>query len=90
MISYPLLERNATIGVTAPSSGVSEEHHSLLESALKRMEEKSFQVVTGKTLWTQDKEKSGPARKRADEFNQMMQDEKYPNDLSALGRRIID
>ena len=56
MISYPLLERNATIGVTAPSSGVSEEHHSLLESALKRMEEKSFQVVTGKTLWTQDKE----------------------------------
>ena len=35
MISYPLLERNATIGVTAPSSGVSEEHHSLLESALK-------------------------------------------------------
>lgn len=46
MISYPLLERNATIGVTAPSSGVSEEHHSLLESALKRMEEKSFQVVT--------------------------------------------
>lgn len=75
MISYPLLERNATIGVTAPSSGVSEEHHSLLESALKRMEEKSFQVVTGKTLWTQDKEKSGPARKRADEFNQMMQDE---------------
>lgn len=44
MISYPLLEGNATIGVTAPSSGVSEEHHSLLESALKRMEEKSFQV----------------------------------------------
>ncbi|MBD9898210.1 hypothetical protein [Enterococcus faecium] len=33
MISYPLLEGNATIGVTAPSSGVSEEHHSLLESA---------------------------------------------------------
>ncbi|MGQ4824578.1 LD-carboxypeptidase, partial [Enterococcus faecalis] len=58
-----------------PSSGVSEEHHALLESALKRMEEKSFQVVTGKTLWTQDKEKSGPARKRADEVNQMMQDE---------------
>lgn len=75
MIRYPLLGKNTTIGVTAPSSGVAEEHHLLLEMAIKSMEEKSFHVVTGKTLWTQDKEKSAPARERADEFNQMMKDE---------------
>ena len=43
MIRYPLLGKNTTIGVIAPSSGVAEEHHLLLEMALKSMEEKSFQ-----------------------------------------------
>lgn len=42
MIRYPSLGKNTTIGITAPSSGVPEEHHLLLGMALKSMEEKSF------------------------------------------------
>ncbi|MBT1022772.1 LD-carboxypeptidase, partial [Enterococcus faecium] len=49
----------------------------------------SFQVVTGKTLWTQDKEKSGPARKRADEFNQMMQDENIQMIFPTWGGELL-
>lgn len=39
MIRYPSLGKNTTIGITAPSSGVPEEHHLLLGMALKSMEE---------------------------------------------------
>ena len=89
MIRYPSLGKNTTIGITAPSSGVPEEHHLLLGMALKSMEEKSFHVVTGKTLWTQDKEKSAPARERADEFNQMMQDENIQMILPPWGGELL-
>ncbi|EME3554263.1 LD-carboxypeptidase [Enterococcus faecium] len=89
MIRYPSLGKSTTIGITAPSSGVPEEHHLLLEMALKSMEEKSFHVVTGKTLWMQDKEKSAPARERADEFNQMMQDENIQMILPPWGGELL-
>ena len=43
MIRYPSLGKNTTIGITAPSSGVPEEHHLLLGMTLKSME---FQLPT--------------------------------------------
>lgn len=75
MIRYPLLEEDSTIGITAPSSGVSSELHHLLHSAIDRMEKENFNVICGKTAWTQNKAKSSPARQRADEFNEMMIDD---------------
>ncbi|WP_456279433.1 S66 family peptidase [Bacillus sp. AK128] len=75
MIKYPILLKEATIGVTAPSSGVPEPLHDMFKSACDRMESRGFKVVCGETVWTQDKAKSAPAIKRADEFNNMMKNE---------------
>ncbi len=75
MIKYPLLEQGTTIGVTAPSSGVPRELHELLTSAFERLERKGFNILSGETVWTQDKAKSASAKKRADEFNKMMLNE---------------
>lgn len=75
MIRYPLLEKGATIGVTAPSSGVPEELHGLLDDAINSMKKKGFNIICGDMAWTQDKAKSGPAKKRAEELNQMLQDD---------------
>lgn len=75
MIKYPILEKGATIGVTAPSSGVKTELHNLFKQSCESMERKGYKVVCGETVWTQEKAKSSSARKRANEFMKMMQDE---------------
>ncbi|MDR7078103.1 muramoyltetrapeptide carboxypeptidase LdcA involved in peptidoglycan recycling [Neobacillus niacini] len=75
MITYPFLEKKATIGVTAPSSGVEPELYDLVKLSCSRLEGQGFRVICGDTVWTQDKAKSSPAMKRAQEFNGMMQDE---------------
>ena len=75
MIRYPFLEDRATIGVTAPSSGVPKELQGLLEAACNSLKAKHFHVICGDTVWTQNKVRSSPAKFRADEFNKMMQDE---------------
>ena len=68
MITYPFLEKGATIGVTAPSSGVRAGLHDLLKLASSRMEERGYTVTCGETAWTQEKAKSAPARIRAKEL----------------------
>ncbi|WP_175640153.1 S66 family peptidase [Metabacillus schmidteae] len=75
MIKYPFLLEKATIGVTAPSSGVPKELHGLIETASNRVKSKGFDVICGDTVWTQNKVRSSPAKFRAEEFNKMMQDE---------------
>lgn len=75
MIRYPSLEEGATIGVTAPSSGVKVELHDLLKLSCHRMKMKGFNVICGETVWTQEKAKSSPAKLRAAEFNEMMKDD---------------
>ncbi|MFD1677952.1 S66 family peptidase [Alicyclobacillus fodiniaquatilis] len=73
MIKYPRLADGATIGVTAPSSGVPKEWHHRLELACDQMKRRGFEVICGETVWKQRKAKSSSAKERADEFNQMMQ-----------------
>jgi muramoyltetrapeptide carboxypeptidase len=75
MITYPFLKQNATIGVTAPSSGVPAELHDLVKLACTRLEQDGFRTIIGKTAWTQDKAKSAPALKRAAELNEMLTDD---------------
>lgn len=74
MITYPFFKKGATIGVTAPSSGVGPELHEVHMEACRRSEERGYPVVCGETVWTQDKAKSAPSEVRANEFNHMMQD----------------
>lgn len=75
MITYPHLKNNATIGVTAPSSGVPDHLHEIVKLACAKLEKAGFQITCGETVWTQDKAKSAPALQRAEEFNAMMHDQ---------------
>lgn len=72
MIRYPILKKNATVGVTAPSSGVGAQNAELIKLSSSRLESNGFNVVCGDTVWTQEKAKSAPAKVRAQEFNEMM------------------
>lgn len=75
MITYPTLKKPVKIGVTAPSSGLHMEQHSLLEEAIYRMQRKGFELTVGQTCWTEFKAKSASAKTRAMELNKMLQDE---------------
>lgn len=75
MIRYPALRPGATIGVTAPSSGVRAELHEALRLSFRRMRAQGFQVVAADTAWTQCKARSAPAKVRAEELNRMMADD---------------
>ncbi|MCL6459290.1 MAG: LD-carboxypeptidase [Gorillibacterium sp.] len=89
MIKYPTLTKGTTIGVTAPSSGVSVELHDLLKLSCSRMEKEGFQVICGDTVWTQDKAKSSPAILRANEFNAMMRDEQIGLIIPPWGGELL-
>ncbi|WP_308639947.1 S66 family peptidase [Paenibacillus silvisoli] len=73
-MQYPVLREGATIGVTAPSSGLEANLYHLVERVRERLETEGFQIRIGDTTWTQNKAKSAPAAKRAQEFNAMIQD----------------
>lgn len=73
MIIYPALSKQS-IGVTAPSSGVAPEIHNTLKQAIKRQEQRGFQVTVGETAWTQALAKSAPAEARAAELMEMLSD----------------
>ncbi|WP_019914133.1 S66 family peptidase [Paenibacillus sp. HW567] len=89
MIRYPSLRSGATIGTTAPSSGVKANHHAHLKLAVSRLESKGFRVVCGDTVWTQAKAKSSPAQVRAAELGQMMADESIQLILPPWGGELL-
>ncbi|UVI33036.1 S66 family peptidase [Paenibacillus spongiae] len=89
MIRYPLLTKGATIGITAPSSGLSDELHPLLKLACSRMESKGFGITCGDTVWTHSKAKSSPAKKRAAEFNRMMRDDEIGLIIPPWGGELL-
>jgi muramoyltetrapeptide carboxypeptidase len=89
MIKYPTFTKGATIGITAPSSGVNIELHDVFKQACKRMEEKGFRVYCGETVWTQNKAKSAPAKKRADEFNEMMRSKQVDVIIPPWGGELL-
>lgn len=72
MIKYPS-GPVTSIGVTAPSSGVQEELHGLLEETIRRQQDRGFPVSVGATAWKQHNAKSAPAQTRAQEFMEMIQ-----------------
>lgn len=89
MITYPILKNEATIGITAPSSGVPSELHDILTQACTRMESRGYKVICGKTPWTQEKAKSAHFRTRAEEFNRMMQDEEIDLIIPPWGGELL-
>jgi muramoyltetrapeptide carboxypeptidase len=89
MIKYPFLKKNATIGVTAPSSGVPSFLHDMFKQAIDRMEKRGYQVTVGDTVWNQVKAKSAPAKLRAEEFNKMIQDESIDIIIPPWGGELL-
>jgi len=79
-LKYPLLKSNIKIGVTAPSSGVDMELHSLIDESKKAMESRGYHLSIGKTVWTQNKAKSDFATIRANELMSMLLD----NEIGAI------
>ncbi|WP_409298639.1 S66 family peptidase [Peribacillus sp. SCS-26] len=72
MIIYPELKNGDAIAVTAPSSGVPVELHSLLYQACERLEKKGYRIQLGDTAGKQEKAKSAPAAVRAAELNDLL------------------
>ncbi|MCA1058771.1 LD-carboxypeptidase [Rossellomorea aquimaris] len=89
MIRYPFLNNHSTVGVTAPSSGVREELHDLLNEAIVRMERRGYEVRCGNTVWTQHKAKSSPQQDRAAELNAMLQDESISLIIPPWGGELL-
>lgn len=89
MITYPVLHNGATIGVTAPSSGVQTNIHHLMKQSFLRMERMGYNIDCGDTVWTQYKAKSAPARIRAKELNQMLQDNEIDVIIPPWGGELL-
>lgn len=89
MIQYPLLVEGATIGITAPSSGVKAELHDLLNLSCSRMKSKGFNIICGETVWSQHKAKSAPSKLRAAEFNDMMRDDTIDMIIPPWGGELL-
>lgn len=89
MIKYPFLVKGATIGITAPSSGVQAYLHDSLRKAMKRMENRGFKIICGDSVWTQSKAKSTTAIRRAIEFNEMMQNEDIQMIIPPWGGELL-
>lgn len=68
-IIYPKsLKKGATIGVTAPSSGVRAEHFPRLDLAIEDLKRRGFNVVEGRCLRSDEKSVSGIAEDRTADF----------------------
>ncbi|MBN3554633.1 LD-carboxypeptidase [Fictibacillus nanhaiensis] len=89
MIRYPILKEKASIGVTAPSSGVQSALHDMFKQACLRMEKRGYEITCGETVWTQNKAKSAPARTRAVEFNEMVRDPKIDVIIPPWGGELL-
>ncbi|UTH13115.1 S66 family peptidase [Macrococcus equipercicus] len=68
MIKYPVLNENAVIGVTAPSSGLPDFMHHYLVDIKKRFQNTN-EIVIGQSVMTQHKAKSTDSIMRAEELN---------------------
>jgi muramoyltetrapeptide carboxypeptidase len=89
MITYPSINNNAKIGVTAPSSGVPSELHHLLNQSATRLTDRGYDVLFGDTAWTQEKVRAASAEVRAAEFMKMMKDDSIEMIIPPWGGELL-
>lgn len=89
MIRYPILSERTKIGVTAPSSGIPESLHSMFRKACDRVEANGYEIICGRTVWTQEKAKSASAKTRANELNRFMQDDEVDLIIPPWGGELL-
>lgn len=88
MIRYPDRALR-TIGVTAPSSGVPEELHHLLEGAIAQLERQGFAVKATPNAWSQKEAKSSPAAVRARELISIWRDSQIDAIIPPWGGELL-
>ncbi len=86
-MKYPnFLKKNSTIGVTAPSDGVTNPLKiNRLNNAYKRLKEHGFNIVETKNVRSSNIGRSSSASKRAEEFMTLIKDDNIDCILCAAG-----
>ncbi|WP_067935402.1 S66 family peptidase [Alicyclobacillus kakegawensis] len=75
-IRYPKpLKKGDRVGVCAPSSGVQESMHQIINQSRMMLEKRGYIVAEGETIWTNEKLVSAPAATRTAELMSLFQDE---------------
>lgn len=81
----PTLKTNGTIGVFSPSCPITAESPEAAERAVKFIESKGYRVKKG-SLWGKSSlYRSGSAKERADEFNELLRDPEADCLMASIG-----
>lgn len=88
MIRYPDRALR-TIGITAPSSGVPEELHHLLDEAIAKVEQQGFTVKTTANAWSQNEAKSSPAAVRVEQLTTLWLDSEVDALIPPWGGELL-
>ena len=82
MLTPPDLKKGDTIAIVAPARSISREE---IEPAMEMFNEWGFKVVTGKNLFNKHHQFSGTDRERAEDLQQMLDDDNIRAILCARG-----
>ncbi|MGM0532779.1 MAG: S66 peptidase family protein, partial [Bacteroidota bacterium] len=82
MLTPPALKKGDTIGIVAPARSIEKKE---IEPAMKMINEWGLQVITGKNLFNKHHQFSGTDRERAEDLQQMLDDERIKAILCARG-----
>ncbi|TLS38311.1 S66 family peptidase [Pseudalkalibacillus caeni] len=89
-IRYPKpLQKGDAIAVTAPSSGVEANLHSILKKAKQNVEDQGYRIVEGETIWTEVKAASSTKEKRAEELMGFLLDDRIKAILPPWGGEFL-
>lgn len=88
---YPnFLKKGNTIGVPAPSAGCADyKHKTKIESAINKMTEAGYKIVTSDYIFNNEKSRSSSAENRGKELNQMFESEDIDFITTASGGEFL-
>ena len=80
-MNYPeSLKKGDTIGICAPSGGITKiDKIKKLEEAIKQLEEMGYNVIETESVRKEEKGRSNTAKKRAEEFMQLLKNDSVNN-----------
>ncbi len=89
MIYPKFLTKGATVGITAPSSGVAEKNRESFEKALANLKSNGLNLVLTDNVYKCSKIASSPADVRAAEFHSLIENEKIDMVLTSGGGDML-
>ena len=87
IMKYPQnLKKGDTIGICAPSGGITKpEKQQRLDEAIKQLQEMDYKVIETESVRKEEKGRSTTAKKRAEEFMQLLENEEVKLIIFATG-----